>query len=79
MRTLQPDERALLDRFARAIDDALGERLRVDSGVAVVVEEHNSPGGRALVFRLEGYDRPEYRGQDSYPADAFVHDADGVR
>jgi hypothetical protein len=79
MRTLEPAERVLLDRFANAIDGALGERLRLDSGLAVVVEEHNSPGGRALIFQLEGYERPEYRGQGTYPVDAFVFDADGVR
>ena len=45
----------------------------------MVVEEHNPPGGRALVFQLAGYERPAYRGQDTYPVDAFVRDADGVR
>jgi hypothetical protein len=36
MRTLEPAERALLDRFASAIDGALGERLRLDAELATV-------------------------------------------
>jgi hypothetical protein len=80
MRPLEPSERRLLERFARAVSGPLGDQLRFDSGAATVAEEHEPRGGgKALVFDLPGYVRPEYRGQDTYPVDATVRDSDGGR
>lgn len=70
----------MLERFAGAMAGSLGDLLTVDSGLASVAEEHDPPGGgKALVFEVAGYVRPQYCGQDTYPVDAFVRDSDGAR
>lgn len=68
MRPLAEHERQLIQLFAAHLDDNRRQQLLADLSNASIAEER--AGGACLVFHIEGYIRPPYRGQHTFPVEA---------
>ncbi|MGQ3046430.1 MAG: DUF6984 family protein [Niveispirillum sp.] len=76
MRDLSPDEMSIVLRLADSLPEPARSRLISDAAAARVVEERAD--GECLIFSISGYQRPPYRGQELYPAEGRIIDADGA-
>ncbi|WP_157006715.1 DUF6984 family protein [Luteibacter yeojuensis] len=83
MRRLTELERKALFALANAVgkDD---EREQLMSDLEHCFVEEASPDGSRVVFHIDGYQRPPYRGQDAFrgkdhfPLEGTVKDSDGT-
>ena len=76
MRPLTPVERAVLRRFADKLHD--GERDRLLEDVDRSTARAATPDGSRIVFEIEGYVRPPYRGQRAFDVEGRARDRDGT-
>jgi hypothetical protein len=77
MRSLTVVERALVEAIIDALPQAQADAVRADLGQSRV-EDANGDGS-LLVFKIEGYDRPQGTGQHAFPAEAMLQDKDGAQ
>jgi len=83
MRRLSELEKEALFALAKAVgrDD---EREQLISDLDHCLVEEASPDGSRIVFHIDGYQRPPYRGQDAFlgkdqfPVEGTIKDADGA-
>jgi hypothetical protein len=75
MRPLTNQERQLLSHLAEKLEEPARSRLIADVQAAEV--ESASEDGSRLLFHINGYERPPYKGQREFPVYATVRDADG--
>jgi hypothetical protein len=83
MRRLTELEREALFTLANEVGKD-GEREQLLSDLKHCVVEEASPDGSRVIFHIDGYQRPPYRGQDAFrgkdqfPVEGVVMDADGT-
>jgi hypothetical protein len=74
MRELTLEEKNLVAVFANRLDVKMRQKLLGDLNNAFVKTEA-SDGGR-IVFEIQGYERPHFRGQHSYGVEGEMLDDD---
>lgn len=74
MRKLTSNERTLIWRVADRLPDDQRLQLCSDLSKATVISEAND--GSRILFDIEDYSRPEYRGQHAFPIEMRMLDAD---
>lgn len=72
---MTPLERLVLTSLARCLPEQEQAALMADIE-AVRVRERTADGA-AVMFDIEGYDRPPYKGQRPYSVEGSIEDADG--
>jgi hypothetical protein len=77
VRSLTAIERVLAEAIIDALPQAQAAAVRVDLGRSRV-EDANGDGS-LLVFKIEGYDRPQGTGQHAFPVEAMLQDKDGAQ
>lgn len=83
MRQLTESERVALLALANEVGKD-GEREQLLSDLKHCLVEDAPPDGSRVVFHIDGYHRPPYRGQDAFrgkdqfPVEGVVMDADGT-
>jgi hypothetical protein len=75
-RSLTPQERQIIDRFAERLDGPQQRQLLEDAAGATA--EIINDDGSIIRFHLQGYEHPPYRGQHAVPVEGIVQDADGA-
>lgn len=75
-RALNVYEAAVIREVAERLSQNDGAQLLKDLAHAFV-EEESSDGSR-VIFGIDGYVRPPYRGQHSYGVDGSLQDKDGA-
>lgn len=75
MRAVSNRERLLIEGVARHLSPQAASQLIDDLNKCRAVDRF--PDGAVVLFIIEGYDRPKYEGQHSYPVEIRLCDADG--
>ena len=75
MRALTSNEKQLIREVANRLADNEGDRLLSDMEKATA--ETVTRDGSRVVFTIEGYERPIFRGQQPFSVEGQVRDRDG--
>ncbi|MBD8634465.1 hypothetical protein [Stenotrophomonas sp. CFBP 13725] len=76
MRAISERERFLIEGVAKRLPPQDASQLIEDMNRCSAVDRF--PDGAVVLFIIEGYDRPKYEGQHSYPVEIRLSDADGA-
>jgi len=76
MRAVSDRERFLIEEVAKRLSPQAGSQLIEDMSRSAAVDRLQD--GSVVLFVIEGYARPKYEGQHSYPVDIRLRDADGA-
>lgn len=74
MRKLTNQERTLIWRVANKLPESQRQQLCADLSKATARTEMQD--GSRIMFDIEGYERPVYRGQHAFPVEMRMLDAD---
>jgi hypothetical protein len=74
MRSLSSSEKTVVTTLADALPDQ--QRASIKADLAKSMVEDVVGDGSRLVFIIDGYDRPEYRGQHAFPIEGIMRDSD---
>lgn len=75
-RQLTPTEKVIVERFARQLPENQCRQLLEDLDRSVV--EDATDDESRLIFHINDYQRPPYRGQHAFPVEGRANDSDGA-
>lgn len=76
MRPLSENERNLITRFAAKLSEVEGAQLIADAAHATA--KAVTPDASRIMFQIDGYNRPPYRGQHPFRVEGRMNDSDAV-
>ena len=76
MRALTHEEKLLISAFASKL--GVGEREQLIEDMKNATASPATPDGSRIIFDIEGYQRPPYRGQHPLHIEGRMLDGDGV-
>jgi hypothetical protein len=76
MRSLSTVEQTIIEQMADKMPEALRSKLLSDLEVASVIDVQAD--GARILFAIENYEHPIYRGQHSYGVEGRILDEDGA-
>lgn len=74
MRPLSENERDLITRFATKLEKVEGAQLIADAAHATA--KAVTPDSSRILFQIDGYNRPPYRGQHPFNVEGRMNDID---